>query len=317
MLSGHFFQQIRPAPLSPLAPLPSAQDSLLAALSDQVVDRFARVSGGALHAIVLTVLDSGDGEHESSAPCHPACGEHAGNDYCRESWQLHLAALKDRPETHWHKCDLDRLCAVVPIVARGCCVAAVKLAAHGSIPAGEFERQVEILDLLVKDFVTRHAAILDGLASDRQLPAPAGNPRSCDLEMRSGDRCTHPQIRRAFEYIEGQLGDPKLTVGRIAHALGIHPNYLSQLFAEQVGQRMSQFITARRVELAKTLLATTDWQIKRIAGETGHANPNWFCRVFSVHTGLAPGEFRRRLPERSAGDTSARPNRPSPGDWSR
>ena len=57
---------------------------------------------------------------------------------------------------------------------------------------------------------------------------------------------------------------------------------------------MSRYIAVRRVELAKTLLVTTDWQIKRIARETGHANPTWFSHVFGVHTGCTPGEHRRR-----------------------
>jgi transcriptional regulator GlxA family with amidase domain len=63
---------------------------------------------------------------------------------------------------------------------------------------------------------------------------------------------------------------------------------------------MGWFIASRRVELAKTLLATTDRQIKYIAHETGHANPNWFCHVFNVHTGLTPGEYRRRSGHASA-----------------
>ena len=52
---------------------------------------------------------------------------------------------------------------------------------------------------------------------------------------------------------------------------------------------MNRFITARRVERAKTLLATTHWQIKEIARATGHANANWFCHLFRLSTGLTPG----------------------------
>jgi transcriptional regulator GlxA family with amidase domain len=104
----------------------------------------------------------------------------------------------------------------------------------------------------------------------------------------------HPQVCEALEYIEEHLSDPKLTIREIAHRLGFDPDYLSRLFNEQVGQRMGPFITARRMQRAKHLLASTTWQIKRVARESGYANPNWFSHVFHTHTGMTPCEYRRQ-----------------------
>jgi two-component system response regulator YesN len=114
--------------------------------------------------------------------------------------------------------------------------------------------------------------------------------RSADV---SRPAASHPKIAEALRCIEEGLSDPTLTVEDIATRLGLHPTYLSRLFTEQTGQRMSRFIAARRIEKARHLLATTDWQIKRVALETGHANPNWFCHIFQLHTGLSPREYRR------------------------
>jgi AraC-like DNA-binding protein len=251
-----------------------------------VLTPFARLSDARFAPVVLDV-STPNSDDPPANPGHPACAEHADSDYCRESWQLHLAELSRRPRSHWHRCDKDRLCAIVPIVTRGRCVAAVKIACRASMAEEDFARQVEILDLLAREFADKHDQALAPFV-------PASAPASRSQEEYRERTPTHPRILRAIRAIEAQLADPGLTVWRIAREMGIDPSYLGHLFVEQVGQRMSRFIALRRMELARKLLATTDWQIKRIAHETGHANPNWFCYVFRAVTGQTPGGYRKR-----------------------
>jgi AraC-like DNA-binding protein len=157
---------------------------------------------------------------------------------------------------------------------------------------GDFEGQVDLLDVLAHHFVLSQSGFLDRLLQDEETAADIGPLPSRRTKKHAVRRPSHPQVVKAVQYIKKNLSDPKLTVGRVARELEIHPHYLSHLFADQIGQRMSQFIADQRVEQAKTLLATTDWQIKRIAHETGHANPNWFCYIFRTLTGLTPGGYR-------------------------
>ena len=167
----------------------------------------------------------------------------------------------------------------------------------------DFEKQLTLLDILVRDFARANAGFGDRLACrDEQASQleTAAHPQSQDRGSRQPD---HPQVLAAIRHIEEHLRDPKLTVGCIGRALAIDPNYLSHLFAEQVNVRMSRYITIRRMDLAKTLLATTLSQIKQISLECGFANPNWFCHVFRTHTGDAPGTFRRKSRGRTS-DTS-------------
>lgn len=104
----------------------------------------------------------------------------------------------------------------------------------------------------------------------------------------------HPQVDNILRFIEKHLADPTMNVGKIAEAMQLNPAYLSHLFAGQTGVRMGRYIAARRIELAKRLLATTDWQVKRIAFESGHGNADWFSQVFHAHEGMTPGDYRRR-----------------------
>jgi AraC-like DNA-binding protein len=299
VLGGHFFRRVGRLQPAATAQLKPTAEALLALLSP-VVDRFRRLADTEMIAVPVALSEPPDAEEPPAGPCHPACAEHVDSDYCRESWQLHLAELKDRPETHWHQCDQGRLCALVPVVCRGRCLAAIKLACPASAGETDFQCQVELMDLLVKEFMASEADFLEQMLRDE--PAASSRPASPSQSVLDPPRQppSHPQVLRAVQHIEEHLSDPGMTVRRIARELGINPNYLSQLFVEQVGQRMSRFIAAHRVELAKTLLATTDWQVKRIAHETGHANPNWFCHVFGVHTGLTPGEYRKASRDQSS-----------------
>lgn len=291
MAGRHFLQRRMELPQECESTLAPTMAGLLELIETKVVDRFARLSLTKLQAVALAVCEPNE-EDPAPNPSHPACAEFSSSDYCRESWQLHLTQLKERPETHWGTCQKGRHCAMVPVVCGNRCLAVVKLAGPAALDESEFGRLVEILELLVRDFAASHADFLSRVPGGATAGEVAEKPAGSEDDFAGGPSPTHPQVVRALEYIAANLSDPRLTVAKVASVLDLYPTYLSELFVEQMGQRMSRYIASRRVEKAKRLLATTDWQIKRIALETGHANPNWFCHVFSVHTGLTPGEYR-------------------------
>ena len=295
MLTGHDFRRIRRHARNRSTIGKPSKDTLLSLIAAHVIERFARISEAHLAAITLAVPTQEEFEEPAVGPCHPACVEHDGRDYCRESLQLHLAELRERPETHWHNCDLGRRCAYAPVVCQGRCLAAVKIACPASLPEQDFARQVELLDVLVRHFASSEANSLDRVVQADAKAAERRAVRAQARAARTGERPRHPKIVRALGYIDEHFKERGLTVRRIAEELDLYPSYLSQLFVAHVGQRISRFIAGRRIELAKHLLATTDWQIKRVARETGHANPRWFSYVFKVFTGLTPGGYQRRL----------------------
>ncbi len=270
--------------------------ALLRLVEQRVIQRFVRMAITDLQAVSLAVAELNE-ENPAPNPSHPACAGHAASDYCRESWQLHLAELKRRPETHWGICEHGRICAMVPITCGRRCLAVVKLAGPASIEKSEFNRALDALELLVRDFIASHGDFLQRVPGGTTIDeAPVASEPPPEATLPSP---THPQVLRALEYVSAHLFDPGLTVAGVASALDISPTYLSELFVEQTGQRMSRWIAAHRIEAARRLLATTDLQVKRIAIETGHANPNWFCHVFSVHTGMTPGAYRAAVRSRA------------------
>ncbi len=289
-------QQSPGAGSRPLARNPCAQaiiETLLARLTKLVTERFERISGLTVLIVPIGLPGATEDESEPSQPRHPACAQFAGTAYCQESWRAHVAKLKHQPEVHWHHCDYGKLCAVVPLVWKRRCLVASVLVCPDSMKTGAFEMQVELLDVLIENFVLKESELLArvALSSDSQVdvePSPGD-----EAEPSSRARPDHPQVRAALNYIKEHLTDSSMTVAHIARDLDVNATYLAHLFSLQVGVRMSRYIAGRRIELAKTLLTTTNWQIKRVAYEAGHGSPYWFSEVFREHTGMTPSNFRQ------------------------
>lgn len=272
---------------------------MLATFNDLVTERFHRLTALDVVAGLVDISPSISGEALPPAPCHPLCSDPA-DGVCREdSWRSLLAELALRPEVYWHDCRHERFCASVPVLWHRHCLAVCRLVCPKSTGREHFEHCVELLDVLCENFVARHAESWLGCVPVA-APGVKSPSRSDGLSSGTNRPRLHAKVREAVEYIDEHFTDPEVNAGGIARMLHVNTTYLAHLFAEQVGTRMSRYITDRRVDLAKKLLAGTTWQVKRIARETGYASPDWFSHVFHAHSGLKPGEYRRQVGEQKA-----------------
>lgn len=294
MISGHFFERVVHEGDTDPAPPPS-EDGLVARLTSHVANRFGRATNLCTIVVPPHCMSICETDDRPCTPTHPACAALADAPYCRESWLLHLAELANHPETHWHRCDHGRLCAVVPVVCEGRCLAAVKLVCPETLSEDEFRRYVELLDLVVWDFERAHPDLLRQLlpAIRTDSPAAPGIPTAAPSDA---PQPRNPHVHAAIRRIDERLGDPELSVDSIALALAVHPNYLGHVFVQQLGVRPSRYIASQRVERAKELLLGPTGQIKQIARAVGFANQNWFCHVFTAHTGQSPSAYRASQP---------------------
>lgn len=91
-------------------------------------------------------------------------------------------------------------------------------------------------------------------------------------------------------YIHEHLGDPALTIARIAAAFGISRRSLYNLF-QPSGVTPHAFILGARLERAHALLgepAARSTAVARIAKLCGFADPAHFTRAFHARYGVAP-----------------------------
>lgn len=99
-------------------------------------------------------------------------------------------------------------------------------------------------------------------------------------------------LRAIQEYVDDHAGQP-LSRDSVAKRFHITPNYLSHLFQKTGQTGFNDYLTAVRLERAKTLLRGYDMKIKEIAHRCGFEDSNYFCRLFRRHTARSPTEYRR------------------------
>ena len=90
--------------------------------------------------------------------------------------------------------------------------------------------------------------------------------------------------------------DPDYKVADTIDALDYNPDYMRRLFKQEMGRTPSDYLTEKRVENAKKLLAcgsTPELSVAEIAFICGFYDSNYFTRVFKKETGVLPTAYRK------------------------
>lgn len=99
-------------------------------------------------------------------------------------------------------------------------------------------------------------------------------------------------INKIKRYIDKHLSD-SLTLSTLASIVNYNETYVSRLFKQITGMRISDYITHARITHAKQLLCSSDESIQAIAKATGFDTSQYFSMVFKKTLGVSPSEFRR------------------------
>jgi AraC family transcriptional regulator len=98
-------------------------------------------------------------------------------------------------------------------------------------------------------------------------------------------------LRRACEYVHAHF-DQNLTLAQVARAAGIHPVYLGQVFRQEFGETLGEYLNRIRVRAAAESLANSDLPLSAIALDFGFYDQSHFTRIFRQLTGATPAVFR-------------------------
>lgn len=82
-------------------------------------------------------------------------------------------------------------------------------------------------------------------------------------------------------------------VSDFAGQLQLHPNYFATVIKSKTGKTVQDWIIAKVIDEAKTLLLHSTEPIKTIAYRLGFSAPNYFNKYFKKQVGLTPGQFRK------------------------
>ena len=101
------------------------------------------------------------------------------------------------------------------------------------------------------------------------------------------------RVARIVWQIERQL-DKEIRLDRLAASVCLCKERLIRLFKEQTGMTPTEYIMARRISRAETLLLAHQYSIKEVAAMVGYRDQNYFCRCFKKIAGLTPTAFVRQ-----------------------
>ena len=101
-----------------------------------------------------------------------------------------------------------------------------------------------------------------------------------------------PPVIEAVAMMVDQRPNMPFRVSEIAAAARVTPNHFSAMFRQCMDQSFLQYLTDKRMQLAKKLLGDLTQNVTEVALATGYDDPGYFSRVFRKQTGVSPREWR-------------------------
>ena len=93
-------------------------------------------------------------------------------------------------------------------------------------------------------------------------------------------------------YLQEHLSED-VSLSSLAEIFHLNPQYISQLFKNEIGVNFLSYLTSIRMEKAKKLLLSTSASVAEVAQQSGYADYRVFTKVFKKAEGCTPSQFRR------------------------
>ncbi|QJD87320.1 response regulator transcription factor [Cohnella herbarum] len=113
----------------------------------------------------------------------------------------------------------------------------------------------------------------------------------------TGALLDHPS-RRAVKEVKAFIGanyGEKLNLQELADRVAISRNYFAQLFKQETGTTIWNYLVQIRMGKARELLLGMDKKVYEIASEVGYDNSVHFSQLFKEYYGLTPAEYKKRM----------------------
>jgi len=99
-------------------------------------------------------------------------------------------------------------------------------------------------------------------------------------------------LRHTKRYVDSHLSEP-LRLIDVAREVGLTPAYYSAYFHRTAGIRFCDWLSRRRIDLAKKMLCECDRPIYQIAEDSGFGSLSTFERIFKKNEQVSPSTYRK------------------------
>ena len=103
-----------------------------------------------------------------------------------------------------------------------------------------------------------------------------------------------PLLTKIINFIEENFRE-NLSVDYLCSKFHISKNRLYKSFNDNLGSTVNLYITAVRLNFAKSLLSSSDEPVYRVAQNVGIDNYTYFCKLFKKRNGVTPTEYRKNV----------------------
>lgn len=102
-------------------------------------------------------------------------------------------------------------------------------------------------------------------------------------------------VVRAKRLIEENYADAGFSLSALADQLNLSYNYLSTLFSKETGTSLKSYLTAVRMEKARSLILERRHKVYAVAQMVGYSNPRYFTDAFRKHFHTSPTEYSQSI----------------------
>lgn len=218
---------------------------------------------------------------------------------CNCSDLAHMKAAREMRKTIFYVCHAGLSETVTPIYYDGTLIAFVQTGQfRGEGDAGSADGAIAEVasscgvsfDMLTalyqkttevsKEKLSAHLAIIDGLIKSFWLDGLITRNRSM-LSV------------RIEQYIEGHIAE-KIYLSDLCERFFLSKNALYRLFRKEFGMTVNEYVLARRLSRAESLLKSDlSLNMAGISAASGFPDYNYFIRAFKRHKGITPLQYRK------------------------
>jgi AraC-like DNA-binding protein/NTP pyrophosphatase (non-canonical NTP hydrolase) len=175
------------------------------------------------------------------------------------------------------------------IVARSLCLDMIRLVNETGKSLGlsdqDMNRFPDIFYLEQLETIDEAAELITSLRTELY--------RNFEDQQTAEERNSSRSIEAMFQHIDEHYRNCDFSLQSMSDHFGMALPNLSRYFKEKTGQTLLDYVTLKRMEKAKLLLAHTTMPLKEVANEVGYQNVSSFIRRFRQVYACTPGEFRK------------------------